>query len=149
MDDAREKVDQALTSGAGLNTFRKMVEAQGGDPRVCDEPESVLEQAGTISPMVADSDGFVCDVNAEKIGRAVLVLGGGRRKSDDLIDPAVGISGLVQIGERVAKGNPLMQIHSNDPGRLKQAEDLLENAITLSDTAPAADSVILERILPS
>jgi len=149
LEQAGEQVDHALTSGAGLEVFRKMVEAQGGDPAVCDTPETILASAQVRTAWPAPESGIVSDVDAEAIGRAVLVLGGGRTKAEDDIDPAVGISQLVQIGESVSKGDPLMRIHSNDPQRLAQATELLQDAVTLSDTAPAASSIILERILPS
>lgn len=145
---AGEQVDQALHSGAGLDRFRRMVEAQGGDARVCDDPEGVLARAKEIVSHPAERDGVVADVDAEAIGRAVLVLGGGRTKTDDHIDPAVGISALVQIGESVSKGETLMRIHSNNSDRLQQAQELLRNAITLADSAPRQVPVILERILP-
>jgi pyrimidine-nucleoside phosphorylase len=149
MEEAGQQVDTALHSGAGLDVFRKMVEAQGGDPTVCDAPENVLAQASDIHPWTAEASGFVSDIDAEAVGRAVLVLGGGRTKSEDNIDPSVGISSLVQIGEKVSQGHPLMNLHSNDPDRLDQAKDLLKDAVTLADKAPAPESVILERILPS
>ena len=149
MEDACARVDEALHSGAGLQVFRRMVEAQGGDPGVCDDPEGLLASADQVTPQTAKVDGFVGDVDAEAIGRAVLVLGGGRTRSEDPIDPAVGISGLVGVGEPVSKGDPLMRIHSNDPDRLQQALEHLENAVSISETAPPVEPVILERILPA
>jgi pyrimidine-nucleoside phosphorylase len=149
VEQAGEQVDAALSSGQGLERFRRMIELQGGDPRVCEDPEAVLTAASDVRPVEAGQSGVVSDVDADAIGRAVLVLGGGRTRSDDAIDPAVGISGLVQIGEPVEAGAPLLQLHSNDPGRREQAMDLLADAITLSPTAPEMLPVITERILPA
>ena len=148
-DTARSQVDEALHSGKGLAVFRKMIEAQGGDPAVCDDPIAALGSATERTPVVSPSDGFISDVDADAIGRAVLVLGGGRRKSDDRIDPTVGISDLVQIGEPISQQDPLMTLHSNDPQRLAEAMSFVETAVTVSSTAPASESVLLERILPS
>lgn len=149
MDAAVGQVEEALHSGEGLERFRRMVEAQGGDPKVCEDPEAVWKKATDVVPLTAGTTGVVADVDAEAVGRAVLILGGGRRTSEDTIDPSVGISDLVQIGESVEQGDALMLIHSNDPERLQQAQDLLAEAVTLSDSAPAPEPVILERLLPA
>lgn len=146
LEDARNQVDEALTSGKGLEIFRKMVEAQEGDPSVCDDPDSVLAQASTIETITSDQDGYITDVDAEAFGRAVLVLGGGRTKSEDEINPAVGISDLVQPGEHVSKGAPLYKLHSNDLERAKKAKELIQNALSFGDNAPESTSVLLERI---
>jgi pyrimidine-nucleoside phosphorylase len=148
LEDARTQVDEALSSGKGLEIFRKMVEAQGGDPSVCDEPDSVLAQAKSIETLYADQEGYITDVDAEAFGRAVLVLGGGRTKSEDKIDPAVGISDLVQPGEHVTQGAALYKLHSNDVERADKAKELLHDAISIGETAPKSTSVLLERIDP-
>jgi len=146
LEDARNQVDEALVSGKGLEIFRKMVEAQEGDPSVCDDPDSVLAQASTIETIISDQDGYITDVDAEAFGRAVLVLGGGRTRSEDEIDPAVGISDLVQPGEHVSKGASLYKLHSNDLDRAKKAKELIQNALSFGDNAPESTSVLLERI---
>lgn len=148
-DDALAQVDEALHSGEALDRFRRMVLAQGGDPAVCDDPVRILPAAAHIEPVAAIRDGYVTDVDADAVGRAVLVLGGGRTQSSDKIDHAVGLSGLVQPGEAVRKGQPLFQLHSNQPDRAGEARALLLNAITLGDQAPDLPSVILDRIFPA
>ena len=149
MDAALDQVDEALHSGAGLKVFRKMIEAQGGDPKVCEDPESLLPAAKTVEPFPASSEGYVSDIDAEAFGRAVLVLGGGRKASTDSIDPSVGISHLVQLGDQVSPEAPLFHLHSTHPEKAKEALAFLETAVTLSDSPPPTESVILERILPS
>ncbi|MDA3874723.1 MAG: thymidine phosphorylase, partial [Kiritimatiellae bacterium] len=136
IDQARTQVDEALYSGRGLEIFREMVEAQQGDPGVCDHPDRLLPRASDIEEIPAASEGWVADVDAEAVGRAVLVLGGGRTRSEDTIDHAVGISHLVQVGERVQSGQALYHLHSNHPDRAKMAKELLQSAITLGDSAP-------------
>jgi pyrimidine-nucleoside phosphorylase len=149
LENALGQVDDALHSGKGLEIFRKMVIAQGGDAAVCDDPDKVLPTASQIEEVKAIRDGYVTDVDADAVGRAVLVLGGGRTQSTDKIDHAVGISDLLQPGEKVARDQPLFRLHSNQPQRAEQAKELLKNAITLGDDAPEYASVILERILPA
>ncbi|WFB35202.1 thymidine phosphorylase [Kiritimatiellota bacterium B12222] len=149
LEDARQQVDEALESGKGLEIFRNMIEAQQGDPRVCDDPDAYLPQASCIEDLPAKASGFITDINADAVGRAVLVLGGGRTKSEDHIDHAVGISDLCQIGDAIETGQALLRLHSNQPNRKQQALELLADAITIGDSAPQNLSVILERILPS
>jgi pyrimidine-nucleoside phosphorylase len=148
IEQARSRVDDALHSGKGLEVFRDMVRAQQGDPGVCDHPDRLLPHASTIEEISAPDNGVVVDVDADAVGRAVLVLGGGRTRSEDAVDHAVGISHLVQIGERVQTGQPLYQLHSNHPDRAEKATELLQSAITIGDSAPVKTSIILERIHP-
>ncbi len=146
IEQARTQVDEALHSGRGLEVFREMVRAQQGDPDVCDHPDRLLPQASDIEEIPATSDGWVVDVDADAVGRAVLVLGGGRTRSEENIDHAVGISHLVQIGEHIHSGHPLYHLHSNHSDRAEKAKELLDNAITLGDSAPKSESVIIERL---
>ncbi|MGA0368454.1 MAG: thymidine phosphorylase [Kiritimatiellia bacterium] len=147
-EKALAQVDEALSSGRGLEVFRNMVTAQGGDPALCDHPEKILPAAANREIYPAAEEGFVQDVDADAVGRAVLVLGGGRTKTADRVDHAVGISDLLQPGENVRKGQALCLLHSNDSRRADQARDLLKNAFTLGATPPESSPVILERILP-
>ena len=102
-----------------------------------------------MRPYEAPQRGIVSDVDAEAIGRAVLVLGEGRTQAEDEIDPSVGISHLVQIRESVEQGTPLFTIHSNHTNRRTQALELLKNAVTLSQHSPLDPSPITQHILPS
>ena len=89
-----------------------MVEAQGGDPRVADAPETVLPQAPATLDLPAPRAGTIARADADGIGRAVLLLGGGRRAVTDSIDPAVGVSRLRKVGETVSAGEPLLRLHA-------------------------------------
>lgn len=100
---------RALDGGAALAKFAEMVEAQGGDPRFIDDP-ALLPQPGATLVVAAAQSGTVSDVDAEKIGRIVLELGGGRKAVTDAIDPAAGIRDLVQPGEKVSKGDRIMTL---------------------------------------
>lgn len=109
---ARALLESKLASGAALETFSRMVEAQGGDPRVADAPEKVLPQAPAVLDVPAPRAGTLSRVDADGIGRAVLLLGGGRRAVTDAIDFSVGVSGLRKVGETVASGEPLVRLHA-------------------------------------
>jgi len=113
-----------------------MVAAQGGDPRVADDP-SVLPAARIKAPVPSPSDGWIRSVDALGIALAALRLGAGRARAGDAIDPAVGVAGLVKVGQRAAKGQPLCVAHANDQGRLAEAHAILARAIVVGpDPAP-------------
>ena len=123
---------EQLASGAALQKFSDMLEAQGGDRSVLENGKG-LPQASHVLEVRAETGGSVVDVDAEAFGRAVLVLGGGRRKSDDPVDHAVGISELVSIGESVENNGLLYLLHFNDPAKAEEAGSLLSTAIQLSN----------------
>ena len=148
IDDAREQVRTALDSGKGLEIFRDMIRAQGGDPSVCDEGRG-LPRAAQIEPFAAAQSGWVADVNAGQIGRAVLVLGGGRTRAEDGIDHAVGLSALVTPGQAVEAGDALFVLHSQDSDRRTEALRLLEGAVTVSPEPVSPPRLILEQMMPA
>jgi len=131
---ARALLEAKLSSGAALETFARMVEAQGGDARVAEAPEKVLPQAPAILDVPAPRAGFVARADADGIGRAVLLLGGGRRAVTDAIDPAVGVSGLRKAGEAVAAGEPLLRLHARTRA---EAEALVPQALAAFDLSDA------------
>lgn len=142
---ARELLRKALADGSAFRAFRRMVELQGGDVRVIDDP-SRLPQARLKIPFPSPMSGYVTRADAESIGKACVVLGAGRTRTDEAVDPAVGVSGIRDVSEPIAKGEPLLVIHANDDKRLAQAQELLENAFRVSKTKPKQPSLILERI---
>ncbi len=144
---ALTRLRERLASGAAWERWLKMVELQGGDPRALEHPER-LPQAAITAPFDAPRDGTVTTVDAERIGRAVLVLGAGRVRVEDRVDPAVGISGLVKIGEQVTRGQPLLTLHANRDDRLAEARALLDQAIAIADGPASPRPLIGERIYP-
>ncbi len=117
--EIRSALEKALASGAALGRFRAMVEAQGGDARFIDEPTR-LPQASAALEIRADCDLTVEDVDAAALGRVVLELGGGRRAVSDSIDPGAGIDRLVQVGEKVSKGEVLMRLMASSESLVRQ-----------------------------
>jgi thymidine phosphorylase len=142
---AELKCRQAIADGSALARFRRMVELHGGDVSVIDDPAK-FPQARIRHAFVAERDGVVQDVNAESVGRACILLGAGRAKTDDQVDHAVGIAEIRKAGERVVRGQSLMVLHANDEARLAQALDLLKGSVTIGDTAPPVHPFILETI---
>lgn len=131
-EKAREKLERVVSDGSALRKFREMVDAQGGDARVIDDPVR-MPQARIQELLVAPRAGFVCDVDAMGIALAALRLGAGRAKTDDRVDHAVGLSALVKIGERVEAGAPLCRIHANDERACAEAKAMIAHAIEVGD----------------
>jgi thymidine phosphorylase len=142
---ARARLQQAVASGAALEKFREIVAAQGGDARVVDEP-SRLPQARIKVPLMAARAGFVVDVDAMGVALATLRLGAGRARAEDRVDPAVGVSDLVKIGEPIASGAPWCVVHANDEGALAEARLMLERAIVVGDQPGIAPELISDVI---
>jgi len=127
---ARAQLEAVIVDGRALKKFRAMIAAQGGDARVVEDPGR-LPQASLQVPLPAARSGFVQRVDAMGVALAALRLGAGRAKAEDKVDPAVGISGLVKVGEKIVSGAPLCVIHANDRKALAAATKLLEGSIVL------------------
>lgn len=130
--DAREMVKEAWASGLGLDYLKRLVEAQGGDVRYVDQPER-LPEAPIKSVIDAPTSGFVHEVHARQVGETAVILGAGRSKKGDEIDPAVGISVLVKVGDQVEDGQPLFVVHARDEASLGVASEQLVNAVKIAD----------------
>lgn len=130
--EARAKLEEGVRSGKALEIFGKMIEAQGGDPRVVDDVGR-LPRAKISEPFVAARGGMVADVDAMGVALAALRLGAGRKRAEERVDHAVGVSGLVKVGERVAQGAPLCVVHANDERALEDAKTMLAKAILVGD----------------
>ena len=136
--DLAEKVSTAsrsqlatwLEDGTAWKKFISLVYAQDGDASTLEKLTEV-HRAPIIHPLPAKSGGMVKKMDAETIGRASLLLGGGRQTADDAIDFAVGISGIKKIGERVEKGEPLLTVHARTEPGLRSVLPLLEKAFEL------------------
>ena len=137
-----------LVSGAAFERFQKMVALHGGDSKALTD-YGRLPVAELLEPLPAPDTGYVTAVNADQIGRAVILLGGGRSKTDDPIDHAVGIADLVKIGDRITRGEPLLTVHANDPQRRDAALEQLAAAVTVSSDPEAIPSLIVKTIRPA
>ena len=140
---ASARVRQALTSGAGLEKLRAIIEEQGGDPWVIDD-YSRLPAPRVKRPWLAPTSGIVTRLDAELVGRAAVVLGAGRDRIDASIDQAAGIEVVVPVGGHVSAGGPVLILSGNDEAGLAAAEALLEDAILIGDEVPAPRPFIVE-----
>jgi pyrimidine-nucleoside phosphorylase len=133
-DEARRRAEEALASGEAAEAFRRMVETQGGDPRVVDDPIGVLPRAPVSIPLEPDRSGFLAAVDAEAIGRTAVALGAGRRRKGDPIDPAVGIVFRAKVGDRVEAGEPIGEVHARDEKFAGAAVGAVNAALTVTDS---------------
>ena len=134
---AEAMVREAIASGAGVEVFRRIVQWQGGDPRVVDD-YGRLPTAARRHAVTAPDAGYVADIDAMGIARAAMRLGAGRDRVEDAIDPAVGVRLRAGIGDEVEAGQPIAELHYNDSARLFEAASLAGDAITISNLAVTA-----------
>ncbi len=142
---ARARATRALDDGSALEKFRAVVEAQGGDPRVIDDPASRLAAAPRTVPVAAPGDGFVAAIDAYAVGEAIVALGGGRRAAADAIDPAVGIVFERKVGDAVRAGETLAVVHAGRAAPEPVAR-ALASAIRLAPAPPAPRPLVGARL---
>jgi len=137
-DDATARAEAALDDGTALERFQVMVRAQGGDPRVADDPWAVLPRAPVVRPLLATANGVIHAMDAEAIGLASGALGAGRLRKGDPIDPAVGIVVRAKIGDGIEAGEPMGEVHARGVDMADEAAARVNAAITLgeADVAP-------------
>lgn len=132
---------EIIASGAAFDRFRQMVELQGGDVSSIDDP-SRLPSAECRVEVRSAAAGFVSAVACEDVGTACVVLGGGREKKEDSVDPAVGIVVHKKIGDHVVAGEVVYTIHCHSEAGARRARELLERSYTISETAPLKPALI-------
>lgn len=140
-----ERAERMLQSGAALDRFRQLVAGQGGRLGTLND-ESTLPEAEVQTRVPAPRDGVVVGIDAESIGRAALRLGAGRLVHGAAVDPAAGIVLDVARGDRVVSGQTVAVLHHAATVSADEAEALVQAALELGDTAPAAAPWVMERI---
>ncbi len=145
-DEGYSKAKAALDSGAATERFSRMVAALGGPSDLVENSQKHLAKAAVIRPLLAQQSGHVADFATREIGLAVVELGGGRRKASDLVDPAVGLTGLASLGMAVTAGEPLCLIHAQNEADADRASHILRRAIKIGD-APTPGLTIIETII--
>ncbi|HUR33543.1 MAG TPA: thymidine phosphorylase [Vicinamibacterales bacterium] len=143
--DAVRKVRAAIDSGAALERFRRIIEGQGGDPRVVDD-YSRLPVAPSHHLVRAERPGYVTRIDAELVGRASVMLGAGRDRVEDAVDPAVGIIVMAKPGARLSTGDAILDIHYREPAKLDAALVLARRAITIGDEPPVLRAIIVGEV---
>ena len=145
LDSARRELEKAIGTGRAAQTFQKIIEAQGGNPSVVDDP-AVLPQAIECEIYPAPRRGLVARVEPKAIGKGVTRLGGGRTRIGDVVDPAVGFVITARPGDWVEAGDPLATIFARDRSGIEEGRETLLSAIAIADEAEPPLPLISHRV---
>ena len=139
---AKQTVHRHLKDGSALQKFKDMIEAQGGDTSLIDDPEK-FPTAKHVRKLPAPKRGYVHTINAGLIAEGVAILA---IKKNGKYDPAVGVSEIKKVGTQVKQGEPLMMIHYNDEAKMEEAREYLKAAYRLAPKRPNSPELIVERV---
>lgn len=146
LETASVRLQAALDSGAAAERFARMVRSLGGPADLFERPDTYLDAAPVVLPVAAQRAGFIVRCDCRRLGLSVLALGGGRSRPTDAIDLAVGLSELVQLGDRVEAGQPLALVHARTLAAAQQAVHELQSAYEIGEVAPEPNPVVYGRI---
>jgi pyrimidine-nucleoside phosphorylase len=144
-DDARRQMEKAIGTGKAAERFQQIIEAQGGNPGVVDDP-AVLPQAAECELFSAPRRGFVARVEPRPIGRGIIALGGGRTKMDDVVDPSVGFVITARPGDWVEHGEPLATVFARDRAGVETGKHALRQSIIIADEADPPLPLVSHRV---
>jgi pyrimidine-nucleoside phosphorylase len=144
--EGKQQSAQLIHSGAALEKFRRMIELQGGDPRVIDDAKR-LPQAQHTMKVISARPGYVASMQCEQIGTACVILGGGRERKEDTVDPSVGIVLHKKVGDRATAGEPLATIYYNAEARATRARQLIEASYQIVDAPPAVKRPLIHQVI--
>ncbi len=139
--EGKQESAKLISSGRALERFRQMVELQGGDARVIDDVKR-LPQAQHTTQVASAKTGYLTSMQCEQIGTACVILGGGRERKEDAVDPAVGIVLHKKVGDRVATAEAIATIYYNAEAQAARARQLIEASCEVADSPPAKRPLI-------
>jgi thymidine phosphorylase len=140
------RIEDSIASGRAAERFGRMVAEMGGPADLLERAAAHLPQASVRLTVPAPEKGFVAAIDTRGLGLAVVALGGGRRRPDDIVDHAVGLTDLAPLGRAVVAGEPLAQVHARDAGRAAEAVRAILACYTIDAEAPVAQSVVRRRL---
>jgi pyrimidine-nucleoside phosphorylase len=146
LDAGRRLAEEAIASGAALRALERLLEAQGGDPRLAERPWDVLEVAPVVQAVPAPRTGSIERCGALAVGRAAMKLGAGRERKEDRIDHAVGITLHAKPGDAVVTGQPIAHVHARDAERAEIAAAEVLAAYDVVDGPVEPSPLLLETI---
>jgi thymidine phosphorylase len=141
-NEAEKRVMRSLDSGVAAEQFSKMVAAQGGPSGLVRDPSSILPRASVIRPVFPDRSGFITAIQTKTVGTAVVALGGGRQRSEDSINPSVGVSDISGVGMLVDSHTPLAVMHAASEDSWESASVLLKSGFSIGQSPVEAVPVI-------
>lgn len=140
--EGRAKARAVLESGHAAERFGKMVAALGGPVDFMENATTYLKKARIIRRVNAPSNGYIAAIATRDIGLAVVELGGGRRVASDQVNPTVGLTDILSLGDHVEKGDPLCILHANSENAADRAEANVLAAITIGESPNVPDPII-------
>lgn len=146
VEHGKEKADSIIASGEAFAKFRQMVELHGGDVTVIDDPRllpSTKHHVDVLSPQA----GYVTAIACEQVGTACVILGGGRERKEDSVDPAVGIVVHKKIGDKVSIGEPLCTVHCHSDAQGSRAKVLLLESYAFAVAPPQHKPKLVHRVI--
>ena len=143
LDEARRLAEQKLVDGSGYRKFKQVIQAQGGNAQALDKFE-LLPNATGMREIASPRAGYVSVIDAELVGTASNMIGAGRERKEDLIDPAVGVILEVKVGEKVDAGSVLCRLYYTREDHVEEAAELVEDAFRISGQRPEERELILE-----
>ncbi len=146
LDEGRALAADMIRKTTARERFRHIIEAQGGDAGVVDDPTR-LPHARHMLDVPSPSGGYVTGMHCENVGVVSAILGGGREKKEDTIDPAVGLVLHKKIGDHVAAGEPLCTLHYNSEARLAEARQLIQESYRIEHTPPQGTRPLIRRVI--
>ena len=147
LEAARARVLVALDSGAALECFRRNIEAQGGEPRVCDEPDRFLPLARESVKVESPRSGFITRVDTAEVGHAIAAIGGGRVRIEDAIDASVGFINEVKIGDQIVAGATIGIVQANDTSKAQEAALRIIGAYEVGEQPPASIPKLIKEVI--
>lgn len=146
LEAARGQLERVIASGEALDKFRAIVAAQGGDPRVCDDPRAVVAQPEVSESFVATHEGYVTRIDPRTVGKGITAMGGGRTTMDDAVDHSVGFLITARLGQRVRKGDELAVIQARDARTCALGRAALTAAFSVDEHATPVPPLVSHRI---
>ena len=146
VDEGRKLASQTIASGSAFEKFCEVTRLQGGNEDALRDPQK-LPRARNRREIRSQTTGYVETINCEQVGVASLVLGGGRDKKEDNIDPAVGIVLHKKVGDRVAENEPICTLHYNSDARLGEAESLIKSSYAIGASQSAAPRKLIRQVI--
>ncbi len=146
VQEGKQMSRQLIASGAGLAKFREMVELQGGDAKVVDDPKRLPRSQHTLD-VVSTASGYVTAIQCEQAGTACVILGGGRERKEDSVDPAVGFVLHKKVGDSIAAGEVLCTVHYNSEARGERAKGLLLDSFQIGGQPPMERRPLVHRVI--
>lgn len=146
IEEGRGKLQAVLDNGRAAEIFGEMVTALGGPAGFIEDYDNYLEKAEIVRPVYAPVAGIVQSMNTRALGMAVVSMGGGRRRASDSIDYAVGLSGMIPLGEQADSDRPLAMVHVRNENQFAEAEKSIQQAVVTGESKPEEKPQVYRRI---